>query len=150
MRCLTGKYYFNRILCLLVLPTVFIVGCNAPKSHLVQFNNSFNADYLGSFTFEKSTDFARSKISNSKKPKGEDLLWAMQLGCLERIKQNHRQSNDYFDKSEEMLNFFDYQNKAADSIVAVAASDNVIPYVGDEYDGIMVNTYKALNSGTSR
>ncbi len=140
-----AKKHSNHILHLLVVPTLFIVGCSASKSHVMEFNSSFKTDYVESFNFAKSTQFAQSKISKGKNPKREDLLWSMQLGCLERIKQNHRQSNDYFDKSEEMLNFFDYQNKAADSIVAVAASDNVIPYVGEEYDGIMVNTYKALN-----
>lgn len=140
-----GKKYSNCILWLLVVPTVFIVGCNAPQSHLMKFNNSFQADYLESFNFEKSTQFAKSKISNSKKPKGEDLLWSMQLGCLERVKQNHQQSNDYFDKSEEMLKVFDYQNEIVDSAAAIVVSENVVPYVGEEYDGIMVNTYKALN-----
>jgi len=135
----------NCILCLLVLPTIFIIGCNAPQSHLTNFNNSFKADYLESFNFEKSTQFAQSKISKGKKSKGEDLLWSIQLGCLERIKQNHKQSNDHFDKSEDMLKSFDYQNKAVDSAAAIAFSDNIIPYLGEEYDGIMVNTYKALN-----
>ncbi len=142
---MTVKEYSNHVLHLLLVLTLFIVGCNASKSHLVNFNSSFKADYLEPFDFEKSTQFAVSKISNSKNPRGEDLLWSMQLGCLERIKQNHRQSNDYFDKSEEMLNFFDYQNEAADSIAAIAINESVVPYVGEEYDGIMVNTYKALN-----
>jgi hypothetical protein len=137
--------YSNNILYLLLILTLFIVGCSASKSHLMEFNSSFKTDYFGPFNFEKTTQLAQSKISKSKNPTKEDLLWSMQLGCLERIKQNHRQSNDYFDKAEEMLNFFDYQNKAADSVAAVAVSENVIPYVGEEYDGIMVNTYKALN-----
>jgi hypothetical protein len=44
-----------------------------------------------------------------------------------------------------MLNFFDYQTEAADSTAAIAVSENIVPYLGEEYDGIMVNTYKALN-----
>jgi len=143
--CMRDRKYPNRVLHLLLVPTIFIVGCNVPKSHLMKFDSSFKTDYLELFNLEKSTQFAQSKISNSKNPKGEDLLWSMQLGCLERIKQNHQQSNDYFDKSEDMLKFFDYQNKAVDSAAAIALSDNVIPYLGEEYDGIMVNTYKALN-----
>ena len=143
--CMMDRKYPNRVLHLLLVPTIFIVGCNAPKSHLMKFDSSFKTDYLELFNLEKSTQFAQSKISNSKNPKGEDLLWSMQLGCLDRIKQNHQQSNDSFDKSEEMLKFFDYQNKAVDSAAAIALSDNVVPYLGEEYDGIMVNTYKALN-----
>jgi len=44
-----------------------------------------------------------------------------------------------------MLKSFDYQNEIADSVGAIVVSENIIPYVGEEYDGIMVNTYKALN-----
>jgi hypothetical protein len=135
----------NLVLRLLLVLTVFVVGCNAPRSQLAEFDNSFKRDYTGTSDLGATTEYARSKISRSEKPKGEDLLWSMQLGSLERIEQNHQQSNHYFDKSEEMLNFFDYRSGAADSVAATAVSDNVIPYVGEEYDGIMVNTYKALN-----
>ena len=140
-----GKRYSNLILSLFIIQAVFIAGCNAPKSDLLKFDTSFKTDYLRCSNLENSIQIAQSKTSKSKNPKGEDLLWSMQLGCLERIKQNHRQSNEYFDKSEEMLNFFDYQNTTTDSVAAMAVNENIIPYVGREYDGIMVNTYKALN-----
>ncbi len=122
-----------------------LAGCNAPKDHLTKFNDTFMTEARPDNTFDKTIEFAQSKIGKGKKPKGEDLLWSMQLGSLERLRQNHQQSNDYFDKSEEMLNFFDFQNKTLDSAAAVAVSDNIVPYLGEEYDGIMVNTYKALN-----
>lgn len=140
-----NRKYNNYTLCFILITAVFITGCNAPKSNLLKFNNSFRTDYLNSLNFDNSAEFAQSKISKGKNPKGEDLLWSMQLGCIERIKQNYRQSNEYFDKSEEMLNFFDYQNETVDSAAAIAVSENIIPYVGQEYDGIMINTYKALN-----
>ncbi len=145
MAYMMNKNYSNHILRFFLIPAVFIAGCNAPKSDLLKFDASFKTDYLKCSNLENSIQIAQSKTSKSKNPKGEDLLWSMQLGCLERIKQNHRQSNEYFDKSEEMLNFFDYQNKTTDSLAAIAVSENIIPYVGLEYDGIMINTYKALN-----
>lgn len=125
---------------LLVLPLFVFAGCNAPKSQLGTFG-----EYFRSSDYTKSIEFAQSKISKSKDPKKEDLLWTLQLGTLERLRQNYRESNNYFDRSEEMLNFFDYQNTAADSVAAIAVNENIIPYLGEEYDGIMVNTYKALN-----
>jgi hypothetical protein len=125
---------------LLVLPLFVIAGCNAPKSQLGTFG-----EYFRGSDYEKSIEFASSKISKGKNPKKEDLLWTLQLGTLERLRQNYRESNNYFDRSEEMLNFFDYQNAAADSVAAIAVNENIIPYLGEEYDGIMVNTYKALN-----
>ena len=140
-----NKSYCNHILRFLLILVVFVAGCNAPKNNLLKFNKSFETDYFNCGNFESSEKLAQSKISKGKNPKGEDLLWSMQLGCIERIKQDHRQSNEYFDKSEEMLNFFDYQNETTDSVAAIAVNENIIPYVGQEYDGIMVNTYKALN-----
>jgi len=122
-----------------------LTGCNAPKSHLAKFDSSLETDFLSTGTSDRAVKLAQSKVSKGKNPKGEDLLWSMQLGSLERLRQNHQQSNYHFDKSEEMLNFFDFQNKTLDSTAAVAVSDNIVPYLGEEYDGIMVNTYKALN-----
>ncbi|MHC4759020.1 MAG: COG3014 family protein [Planctomycetota bacterium] len=132
------------IVCLLFF-YVFLCGCNPAKSHLGKFNSMFQAESAAQNNFEKSTEFAQSKISKKNNPRGADLLWSLQLGSLERMRQDHQRSNEYFDKSEEMLSHFDYQNELADSAIAVASSENVLPYTGQEYDGIMVNTYKALN-----
>jgi len=129
----------NRFFLFVLLLPVF-AGCNPSKSHLSTFGG-----YFDSSDYEKSIEFAQSKISKSKNPKRADLLWTLQLGSLERLRQNHRESNNHFDRSEEMLNFFDYQNATADSVAAIAVNENIIPYLGEEYDGIMVNTYKALN-----
>jgi len=140
-----NRSYFLRSSCLLLILIAFPAGCNAPKSDLKKFNNYFKTEYLEGSELEKSAAFAESKISKGEKPKAESLLWAMQMGCLERIRQNHRESSEYFDKSEEMLNYFDYQNEAVDSVAAMVVNENIVPYLGEEYDGIMVNTYKALN-----
>lgn len=125
---------------LLVLSFIIFAGCNPPLGQLNTFNEYFNNG-----EYDKGIEFAQSKISKSANPKKEDLLWTLQLGTLERLRQNHRESNNYFDKSEQMLNYFDYQNKTADSVAAIAVNENIVPYLGEEYDGIMVNTYKALN-----
>ncbi len=125
---------------LIVMSFMILGGCNAPKSNLKKFNNYFDSNNL-----VKSEEFAASKISKSDNPKGEDLLWSLQAGTVLRLEQDYKQSNTYFDRSEEMLNYFDYQNKTLDSAASVAINENIVPYVGSEYDGIMLNTYKALN-----
>jgi len=125
---------------LFILLLLVFAGCNAPESQLSIFGGYFNGS-----DYEKSIEFAQSKISKSKNPKKEDLLWTLQLGTIERLRQNPRESNNHFDRSEEMLNYFDYQNETADSVAAIAVNENIVPYLGEEYDGIMVNTYKALN-----
>jgi len=144
MKRITKKNHINTILILLFI-AFFEAGCNAPKDALNKFNASFRTGALNSSGFEKAVSIAQSKTSKSKNPKKEDLLWSMQLGSVERMNKNYSQSNDYFDKSEDMLKYFDYQNETVDSTMAIITNDNIVPYVGEEYDGIMVNTYKALN-----
>jgi len=107
----------NRLFLFFLLLPVF-AGCNAPKSQLGTFG-----EYFRSSDYEKSIEFAKSKISKSKTPKKEDLLWSLQLGTLERLRQNYQESNNNFDRSEEMLNYFDYQNTTADSIAAIAVNE---------------------------
>lgn len=136
---------YRNSFCVLITVLLFIPGCNAPKSALKKFDTSFRSEALGSGNFSKSIQIADSKQSQGKNPKKEDLLWAMQAATLERMNKNYQQSNEYFDKAETMLNHFDYQNETIDSAAAIITNENIIPYVGEEYDGIMINTYKALN-----
>ncbi len=126
---------FSGILLLLIF-----AGCNAPKSQLEAFNQ-----YFRSCDYEKSVSFAQSKVGKGKRPKNNDLLWELQLGSIERLRGNYQQSTEYFDKSEELLNYYDFQNKLAASVASTVVNENVNAYAGEEYDGIMVNTYKALN-----
>jgi len=126
------------VLALLILP--FFAGCNSPQDQLAAFNGHFlSSDY------EESAQFAEKKISKKKNPKGEDLLWALQLGTVQRIQQDYAKSTESFDKAEDMLKYFDEQSTIGDGIGSTLANDNIIPYRGEEYDGIMVNVYKALN-----
>ena len=126
------------VLALLILP--FFAGCNAPKGHLATFNGHFER-----FDYENSALFAEGKISKQKNPKGEDLLWALQLGTVKRIQQDYAKSTESFDKAEDMLKYYDEQSTLGDGIGSTIVNENVIPYRGEEYDGIMVNVYKALN-----
>jgi hypothetical protein len=124
----------------LIFILTFFTGCNAPRDQLAAFNV-----YFENFDYENSACFAAKKISKRKNPKGEDLLWALQLGTVNRIQQKYTESTEVFDKAENMLKYFDGQSKLGDGVGSAIVNDNVIPYRGEEYDGIMVNVYKALN-----
>ena len=126
------------ILTLFSLP--LFTGCNVPKDHLKTFNSHFER-----LDYENSALFAQKKIGRHKNPTGEDLLWALQLATVERLRQNYQKSTECFDKSEDMLKYYDEQSELGDAIGSTIASDNIVPYKGEEYDGVMVNTYKALN-----
>lgn len=120
---------------------VFTTGCNAPKKHLSQFNEMVVAG-----NFEGARIFAEEKIHHKSTPRGEDLLWTLQVGSLERLRNNYTASTQAFDVCEDMMKHFDSENSGlGHTIGSVAVNDNIVPYTGQVYDGVMVNTYKGLN-----
>jgi len=118
-----------------------VFGCNAPKSQLTKFNSFYESGDL-----TQSKLFAQEKLGNCEKPAGEDLLWALQLGALERFGNNYAESTRYFDMCEEFMSHFDGENsEIGHGVGSVIVNDNIVPYTGQAYDGVLVNTYKALN-----
>ena len=134
------KDQLSRNIFLMFVSALFFAGCNAPKSNLKKFDGFF-----ASGDYDASIEFAHSKLGKGKKTKREDLLWNLQLGAVERLRRNHETSAHYFDQAEELLNRYDTHNKALDTIGSTIINENIVPYLGEEYDGVMVNTYKALN-----
>jgi uncharacterized protein len=131
---------FSFILWMAVGILLFLAGCNAPKEHLEQFNCMYQQGQL-----DLAEQFSAKKIKDPNKPSGEDLLWAMQLGSIQRTKKNYQDSTLWFDRCEEMMKVYDPQSRETDVIGTTLVNDNIIPYRGWAYDGVMVNTYKALN-----
>lgn len=119
---------------------IFLCGCNGPRGNLQTFNR-----YYVSGDNARAAQFAECKLGKKENPAGEDLLWALQLGSIERVDANYAASTQYFDRCEDMLKFFDERGEIGDAVCSVAVNDNIIPYKGEEYDGVMVNVYKALN-----
>ena len=67
-------------------------GCNAPKKHLEQFNQ-----LVVSGNIEQAKAYAESRVSNKTTPRGEDLLWMLQIGSLARAQGNYLASTRAFD-----------------------------------------------------
>jgi hypothetical protein len=125
---------------LVLLVGPYITGCNPAKSDLAVFNSRFEAaDY------NQAGFFAQKKIKNGKNPSGDDLLWTLQSASAERMQLNHQQAIACFDKAEEMFNYYAPQSEVVDAVGSTIVNDNVVPYKGAEYDGVMLNTYKALD-----
>ncbi|MBN1804432.1 MAG: hypothetical protein JW837_04215 [Sedimentisphaerales bacterium] len=139
---MSGIKFKNSVTFIFIISAVlpFFAGCNAPRDQLAAFNGHFE-----SFDYEHSARFAAGKIKKRKNPNGEDLLWVLQLGTVKRIQQEYAESTEIFDKAEDMLKYYDEQSRLGDGIGSAIVNDNVIPYRGEEYDGVMVNVYKALN-----
>ena len=104
------------------------------------FNNHFEYG-----DFSQAGQFAEKKINKFGSPSGSDLLWTLQLAASQRAQLNHADSLATFDKAEEMLNYYAPKSDVLDTASSIAINDNAAPYKGQEYDGIMVNTYKALD-----
>ncbi|MGA2071056.1 MAG: hypothetical protein ABSG97_06870 [Sedimentisphaerales bacterium] len=117
-----------------------LTGCNPPMKDLGVFNGHFEAG-----DFKQAGQFAEGKIKKDNNPSGSDLLWALQLGASQRAQLDHAGSIATFDKAEEMMNHFALNSEVLDTVGSTIVNDNAIPYKGQEYDGIMVNTYKALD-----
>lgn len=127
--------------CPFLLLVFVFAGCNFQKSQLAHFN-----ELIAAGDVESAQLYAEKKLHEKGKPRGEDLLWSLQLGCLEQIRDNYEQSTFHFDRCEEMIKHFNGENSGiGHAIGSTAVNDNIIPYTGQVYDGVMVNTYKALN-----
>ncbi|MGB7581097.1 MAG: hypothetical protein WBL85_01430, partial [Sedimentisphaerales bacterium] len=124
---------------LALVSSLCLTGCNPAMSDLGTFNRQFEAG-----DFNQAGKFAESKIKKDKKPSGDDLLWTLQLAASEKAQLDHADSVAKFDKAEEMMNYFAPNSEVLDTVGSTLVNDNAIPYKGQEYDGIMVNTYKAL------
>lgn len=124
----------------LICVLLAFAGCNPARDNLAVFDNIYQGGQL-----RQAKAFCEQKLHEPIKPKGDNLLWALQLGAVERAQRNYSQSNLWFDRCEEMMKTFDMQMRQTDVIGTTIVNDNVLPYRGQAYDGIMVNTYKALN-----
>ncbi|MFA5291632.1 MAG: hypothetical protein WC496_01210 [Phycisphaerae bacterium] len=111
-----------------------------PREQLFTFNR-----YYETSDFSSALLFAEKNIKKRNNPSGEDLLWTLQAASAKRILKDYASSTKFFDKAEDFLKYYDLHSSVADDIGAVAVNDNVVPYKGREYDGVMVNVYKALN-----
>jgi len=89
---------------------------------------------------------AQNAVRKGGKPSRDNVLWMLQLGVAERLEGRFEQSTQWFDKAEELMQYYAVDwGKAANWTAATAINDNIIPYKGTIYDGVMVNTYKAAN-----
>jgi len=130
----------NRVFFLLSIP-IFFSGCVAITGH----GNS-----LRSFEVTlKSSTCDYSLIDKKLKDKDDVILWASQGGSLSRNCFDYNKSNDMFDKAEELyksnVDLQSNANKIGNSASSILINNNVNDYKGNEYEKVMLNTYKGLN-----
>ncbi len=90
---------------------------------------------------------ARSFIDFNDSSARDNLLWELYLGQSQYFDENISESIKTFDEAEALMKFYRQRLLAVDltkDLAAILSNDNTKPYIGNEYDGIMLNTYKAL------
>ena len=121
--------------------SILVCGCNPPKASIQKFDSYYTAGH-----YDAAMEYAKSKISDDHRGKGEDLLWCLNTATICRLKQMPEESNIYFDYAEEIMNRHQAdRNKLGENLGGSIINDNIVAYTGKEYDGIMTNVYKALN-----
>jgi hypothetical protein len=112
------------------------------KKDIEKFNILFeNAQY------EQAADFVLERIGDKREDKAK-LLQSMQAAAALRYSNRMELSSLLFDECEAIIKAHDeklFASNAASSAGAVLLNDSSLDYKGSVYDGVMVNTYKALN-----
>jgi len=112
------------------------------KKELSAFNTLYSSgQYLDAANFEL-------KEKGNEKSDPSDLLQMLQAGAALRYARKYPQSTELFDECEEVIKYSNEQlviSDAGSAIFSVLVNDACLNFRGEEYDGVMVNTYKALN-----
>lgn len=106
----------------------------------------FNALYENA-QYGKAADFELDRIADARADKAK-LLQSMQAAAALRYDGRLELSSQLFDECEAIIKDRDEKllaSNATSSAGSVLLNDSSIDYRGAVYDGIMVNTYKALN-----
>lgn len=127
-----------------VFAMMLTCGCAtmAHKKELTAFNDLYSS---GQYIEAANTEI---KEKGEKESDPSKLLQALQAAEALRCAKQYEQSSCCFDECENIIKKHNEQmlaSNAACNVGAVLVNDAVLDYRGREYDGVMVNTYKALN-----
>lgn len=124
------------IVCLIVLS-----GCSS-RSDIATFDARLSAgDYAG------AESMATAKLSPDGRSGNDDVLWNLEAGSARRFAGDYGGSTERFNNAEAaMKRLNEDKNDIANTTGAVLANDNVMPYYALNCEGVMMNTYKALNA----
>jgi hypothetical protein len=81
-------------------------------------------------------------------PNNKDtIIWRLEQGAVLRAAGKYEDSNLAFDKAQEKIDKYAQEAKVkiGNEAGALLSNQANLPYEGRSYDGIMLNTYKALN-----
>lgn len=98
--------------------------------------------------YRGAAEFARTNVDVEDRYDIDNLLWHLEGAHASLFAKEHNVSIESFDEAEALIKHYREQILASDVSQAVRANflnDTTRPYIGTEYDGIMLNTYKAID-----
>ncbi|PSL13626.1 hypothetical protein CLV44_11134 [Marinobacterium halophilum] len=125
---------------------LLLSGCQTLSSK--QSLDDFNQQY-GQGNYQAAADFALTSGGINAEGEGGNLLWSLQAGSALKASGQFAYSTKVFDHAETMMKAEDTENigrKGLEKVTATLINNNLNRYDPTVYDGVMVNTYKALNS----
>jgi uncharacterized protein len=88
-----------------------------------------------------------TKMANANADNKDTVIWRLEQGAVLRANGQYEDSNKAFDQAQEKIDQYAREAKVKLGHEAGALMSNQanLPYEGRAYDGIMLNTYRALN-----
>jgi hypothetical protein len=123
--------------CLLAAGLLLAAGCSDYK---VRTEDARQAFYAG--------DFQRSAETYVDKRRGEKrdrLLYYLDAGMAYHAAKQYELSNKYFFKADALIEELNFSTGVGAQAVAVLTDDRARPYVGEEFEAVLVNAFAALN-----
>jgi len=123
-----------------------VAGCQTLSSQ--QSLDSFNQHYAQG-EYQAAADFALQAGDITPEGDSDDLLWSLQAGSALSAAGQLDYSTRVFDHAETLMKTEDTENigrKGMEKVTAALVNNNLNRYSPTVYDGVMVNTYKALNN----
>ena len=140
------KHKMKKSLLGLAVASVVLTGCTsiAQKQTYNDYEQNLSSGLMGAATAlaVKQADV------NPENGQAQDLLWSLEAGALLRMQKGYDQSNIFFDDAEALMKSEDTESisdKGVDALGAILLNDSAMDYEQTHYDGIMANTYKAMN-----
>lgn len=117
-------------------------GC-APKEVMVK-----NDALVAQGRFAEAAKVSEEEIDITDRTQRNNLLWTLNAGLAYRFDHDNNASIKAFDESEWLIKYYEEQLLNADisqGASSVLVNDTTRPYIGTQYDGVMANTYKAID-----
>lgn len=133
-----------QLLLLLTLPFFLLLftGC-APRSAMIKADT-----YVAHGQYLNAAKFSDSQIDKDDSYARDNLLWELQSGSAYLYAKENNISIERFNTSEDLIKHYQEQMITKDltqGVTSTLLNDTTRPYMGTQYDAIMVNTYKAID-----